>query len=83
VRAHQRKDGGVIKFHFRGERQFVWAGYQVSITVPGRDHINIVDFNAGANDGYWIDDWDRDKYINKAELGKRFADDIKRGSGSY
>lgn len=36
VRPHER-NGKLIKLHFRGERQFVWNGYSISIVVPGKD----------------------------------------------
>lgn len=38
VRPHVRKDGTSVPMHFRGARKFKWAGYNVSITIPGRDH---------------------------------------------
>ena len=41
--------------HHRGEREFNWAGYQISITVPGRDHVPLQEFNVGGVDEYWID----------------------------
>lgn len=75
VRAHTRRDGSVVKFHFRGERQFTWAGYGISITIPGRDHANINDFNAGADDEFWQDE--DTKYVDMPELGRRFAEEIK------
>jgi hypothetical protein len=76
VRAHTRKDGAVIKFHFRGERRFTWAGYDVLITIPGRDHPIYDDFNLGAEDEYWHDR--HSGYIGVEELAKKFAEDIKR-----
>jgi hypothetical protein len=50
VRPHVRKDGAAVRLHFRGEKQFVWNDYQITITVPGRDHIHISEFNVGATD---------------------------------
>ena len=47
VRAHERKSGSAVKFHFRGEKNFTWAEYQVEITIPGRDHFNLVDMDTG------------------------------------
>jgi hypothetical protein len=41
VRPHQRDLGSKVAdvhLHFRGLRQFVWNGYEIAITVPGRDH---------------------------------------------
>lgn len=50
VRAHVRKDGAAVKFHFRGEKSFSWNGYAIGITVPGRDHYNLAEFSVGAID---------------------------------
>ena len=77
VRAHQRRDGSTIKFHFRGEREFAWAGYQVSISIPKRDHMDFSDFNVGAHDEYW---WDkRSDFYDMPQLGERWAAEIKKG----
>ena len=43
VRPHERADGSVVRMHFRGAKQFVWNGYDVSITVPGKDHADWMD----------------------------------------
>ena len=46
VRPHERQVGNRVTnvhMHFRGLREFVWNGYQVTITVPGRDHLNWAD----------------------------------------
>ena len=77
VRAHTRKDGSVVPFHFRGERDFSWAGYQISISIPGRDHININDINIGAADDYWVEN--RKKYLGNEQFGKKLSDMIKEG----
>src|SRR5215475_3289676 len=50
VAPHMRKDGTPVKLHFRGAHKFSWAGYQVSITVPGRDHMILSEFNVGIHD---------------------------------
>lgn len=54
VRTHSRTRAGgqesFVKTHFRGERQFRWNGYDVSITVPGRDHVSFSELNIGAMD---------------------------------
>lgn len=50
VRPHTRqtKKGEIgIRMQFRGLREFDWAGYKVSITVPGRDHFHIAEFDLG------------------------------------
>jgi hypothetical protein len=81
VRAYQRKDGSVIKFHFRGEKSFTWAGYQVSITVPGRDHADYASLDIGMHDEYW---WDgNEEMVGLPEMGKIIADNIASGKGAY
>ena len=51
VRPHVRKDGNAVPMHFRGLRQFNWADYKISITVPGRDHFHLTDLETkGIND---------------------------------
>jgi hypothetical protein len=54
ARAHMRRtaDGRSIgiKTHFRGLRKFSWNGYDILITVPGREHLDILEFNAGITD---------------------------------
>lgn len=51
VRPHERayKSGktAMIKFHFRGIRDFMWNGYKVHVTVPGLHHNLLGDLNAG------------------------------------
>lgn len=50
VRPHQRADGSTVKMHFRGLRQFVWNGYRINITVPGKHHEFLPEFDLGAVD---------------------------------
>jgi hypothetical protein len=50
VRPHLRQSGKAVKLHFRGEKKFDWGGYKVAITVPGRDHEHITEFNVSAVD---------------------------------
>ena len=54
VRAHTRTlaNGRVLKIkaHFSGLPDFTWNGYQIKITVPGRDHASIAEFAAAAFD---------------------------------
>jgi len=73
VRAHTRRDGTHVPFHFRGEKDFTWAGYQIHITIPGRDHPMIEELDIGSVDEYWIDKEDDDKYTHLPELGKLLA----------
>ena len=48
VRPHIRKGGAVVPMHFRGLREFEWAGYKVGISVPGRDHFHPTEFDIGS-----------------------------------
>jgi len=54
VRPHERLLGDNrsthVHLHFRGLRQFVWNGYEVGISVPGRDHFAIDEFDCAAVD---------------------------------
>lgn len=43
-----------IKMHFRGLRNFTWAGYNVSVTVPGLDHLLLDELNIPVSDEHWI-----------------------------
>jgi hypothetical protein len=79
VKSHERhyQDGRMIpiKMHFRGEKHFTWAGYQVDVTIPGKDHVMLPEFNIGLDDSYWVDDM-RD-VVSEEEYGKMLADHIK------
>jgi hypothetical protein len=51
VRPHKRVTGNWttnVHMHFRGLREFEWNGYQIHITVPGRDHILLPEMSASA-----------------------------------
>jgi hypothetical protein len=76
VRPHIRKDGSAVKMHFRGAREFTWAGYQVRITVPGFDHIDFTDLDAGLVDSSEVKS--RKGYMTFPELGKEMADEIHK-----
>jgi hypothetical protein len=79
VRPHVRADGTEIKTHFRGQREFTWADYQILITVPGRDHMILDDFNVASHD---LDDVkDTSGWIDNKELGRRMANTIKHAPG--
>lgn len=75
VRPHTRHIGTRevdIKMHFRGERKFTWAGYDVMISVPGKHHLSLVDFDIPCIDEEWAEPGV--KYIDHGELGKMLAD---------
>jgi hypothetical protein len=80
VRPFVRTDGTAVPMHFRGLRQFTWAGYQVSITVPGRDHFTLPEFDVGMHGGPVRK---RDGAMVEAkELGERLVSQIKDGLGA-
>jgi hypothetical protein len=72
VRPHVREDGTAVKAHFRGVREFTWAGYNVYITIPGRDHILLPEFNVGMSDEFWHKK--KDNMIEEKEIGRMLAD---------
>jgi hypothetical protein len=76
VRAFTRKDGAHVPFHFRGERDFTWAGYQIHITVPGKDHPMMEEVSVGSVDTYWIDKKDAKRYTKLPEVGRILADSM-------
>jgi hypothetical protein len=87
VRAHERhtRDGKTyyVPFHFRGEREFTWAGYRISITVPARDHVMLAEVDVGSHDEYWITDPSDKKWIHGEKLGQKLKGWIKEGAGKY
>lgn len=87
VRAHERQDGTTVKLHFRGARQFTWAGYDVMITVPGYHHLDFADYDGGVVDGHWIGgnprSWKKKGYITEREFGRHLSEMIKRGTGAW
>ena len=84
VRAHTRKDGAVVPMHFRGLRNFTWAGYNVSITIPGRDHLDFYrEFNVGSLDASAIKRRDRKSLIMLPQLAKRFNQYVSNRVGAW
>lgn len=75
VRPHMR-NGKAIKAHWRGERRFVWNGYEVSIGMPGKHFAALSDFTAAA----WeqVDIGDRPS-IDLAEAAKRIDKHLTEG----
>ena len=47
VRAHMHK-GKAMPLQYRGLKEFKWAGYDVSITIPRKDHFMLQEFNLPA-----------------------------------
>jgi hypothetical protein len=75
VRPFVRADGTAVKAQFRGEKEFDWAGYHVSVTVPGLDHFLLPEMNIGMQDDYWRKPGE--KYFTEPEFGKRLVDYIE------
>jgi len=75
VRPHQRHDGSVVKAHFRGAREFEWAGYHVLVTIPGLDHHFLPDIDIGVSDSYWFKKGQ--KYVGEKEIGRALARNIQ------
>lgn len=80
VRPHVRHNGAEVKAHFRGQRKFNWAGYEIEITVPGLDHLDIGDIDVGAEDSYWQEEGV--KYVDMATLGKDLKELMHRKKGA-
>jgi hypothetical protein len=82
VRAHDRATKtGVkhIKFHFRGLREFEWAGYKVLITVPGWHHGPLFEARFGVSANYWKTQNENEgaKCTSPPTMGKIFAAGIR------
>ena len=76
VRPHVRADGTVIKAHFRGQREFTWADYNILITVPGRDHLLLDDVDFGM-----ITEDDAEpgkKYVGTKQVGQWLAEEMRK-----
>ncbi len=81
VRKTKHGDVGV-KLSFPGLKQFTWAGYQISITVPGLDHANLTELNIGS------DSLAKGERMPKGSLGSKatgayLARWIKEGKGAW
>jgi hypothetical protein len=81
VRPHVRGDGTEVKMHFRGERKFTWADYDVEVTVPGLDHMMLSEFNVGMTDEFWAKR--KAKQLDEEKLGGLLKRAMKRGFGGY
>ena len=75
VKPHKRKDGRLVKMHFRGLREFDWAGHHVQITVPGLHHASLAEFKHGARE---LAKGEKGM-VDDVELGRRIAEYIKTG----
>jgi hypothetical protein len=57
-----------VSFSFRGLREFDWAGYHVKITIPGRDHFALNEFDVGSVDEEYA--VDGEKLLGAAETAE-------------
>lgn len=55
VRTHVRKTGAAVRSHFRGSRDFVWNGYRVVISMPGKHHTPVNEFTEGTVEEGMVD----------------------------
>ena len=81
VRPHQRRTGAMVRMHFRGLKEFEWAGYRVKITVPGRDHFMLQDIDVGMMDEFWATPETKDNMTNP-EFGTWIAKHLEEGTGA-
>jgi hypothetical protein len=83
VRPHTRKDGSVVPMHFRGLKQFSWANYNVSITVPGRDHLMLAEMPVGVEAIKKRGRFPQNKYLDEQQFAEKLKSYIKNGIGAY
>jgi hypothetical protein len=76
VKSHERR-GKAIKTHFRGLREFKWNSYGIRITVPGRDHAALADFNLGSVDAEEF--YDKKNLINGGVMANMLKNHIHNG----
>jgi hypothetical protein len=72
VAPYIRDDGAPVKAHFRGVREFTWAGYKVFVTIPGRDHINLPELTFPVSDEFWKRRGEQ--YMYEPEMARRIND---------
>jgi hypothetical protein len=74
VRTHARntKTGvSYVKSHFRGERDFLWNGYKINISLHGKHHHHLGDFTAGSVDLELLNS--RRGYLRPKQVGRSIA----------
>jgi hypothetical protein len=84
VRSHERikLNGGTtaVKMHFRGDKEFTWAGYDVQITIPGKDHGVLAEIAIGSDDTYWYTPEEIDDSLTQEQFGKVIAEYVATGN---
>jgi hypothetical protein len=82
VRTHQRRlpNGDVIpvKMHFAGLRRFVWNGYDVLVTVPGKHHADLAAISVGSHN-LEDDEVASPDMMDEAALGEALARHVSGG----
>jgi hypothetical protein len=82
VRPHFDRNGKAVPMTFRGLQDFKWAGYDVHISVPGKDHPDFDrEFDVGLVDISGMSKAERRKhrFITAGELGRRFNNVMRKG----
>lgn len=84
VRPHLRtlKNGKQIgiKAHFAGVSRFTWNGFQINITVPGKDHVALSDANFGSYSEETLSAVERENgdWVSIEEMGQKLATMVER-----
>lgn len=84
VRPHLRtlKNGKKIgiKAHFAGVSRFTWNGFQINITVPGKDHVALSDANFGSYSEETLSAVERENgdWVSIEEMGQKLATMVER-----
>lgn len=81
VRPYVRRDGTPVRMHFNGMKKFDWAGYHVSVTVPGHDHFHLTDWDMGMD--VFPGKTTPRGYIGQQAVGKKLVDMVKKGAGAH
>jgi len=80
VRAHIR-NGKAVPIQYRGLKEFEWAGYHVSITIPGRDHFLLQEFNVPSI--VTPNRYRKKGYQSEPEIATWLKRKLKTGWGGY
>jgi len=86
VRPHMRKtkNGEIpVKLTFRGLRKFTWGGYEVNITVPGRDHFSLSEMDIASEQYGEKEKFPRNGMMTNKELGEFLVQSMKDGVGAW
>ena len=78
VRPHDRVGTRGVKLSFRGLRKFVWRGYEIEISVPGRDHFDVKEWDVTS-----VEDDGRPDAIDNADLGRWLVDSQRARAGAW